>query len=83
MGDLVYSLKYLLFFGNPLLYYYINLNSSIMRCLFSEDIYLSFAIAINFSNIYELVSELFCGEFFLIFLSILLPIKSSVVSAAF
>ena len=36
----------LLFFGIPLLYYYINLNSSIIFCLSCGDIYLSFGISL-------------------------------------
>ena len=34
------------FFGIPLLYYYINLNSSIICCLSCGDIYLSFGISL-------------------------------------
>ena len=36
----------LLFFGIQLLYYYINLNSSMIFCLPCEDIYLSFGISL-------------------------------------
>ena len=72
----------LLFFDIPLLYYYTNLNSSIIYCLFSGDIYLSFGISILFSffNCNSL------GDFFetLVILSaILLPIKSPFASAVF
>ena len=69
MVDLMYCLTNLLFFDISLLYYYSNHNSSIICCLFSGDIYLSF----GFSN-----SFLFCENVFdtLVILSaILLPIK--------
>ena len=75
MVDLVYCLTSLLFFDIPLLYLYINLNLSIIRCLSSGDIYLSFGISVSLST----VSELFCGDFFVI----LLPIKSPFASVAF
>ena len=58
-------------------YYYINLVSSIIFCLSSGDIYLSFGISVSLSN----VSEAFCGDLFVILLATLLPIKSPVASA--
>ena len=73
----------LLFFDIPLLYYYTNLNSSIICFLFSGDIYLSFGFSIS------LLALLFCNslEYFfetLVILSaVLLPIKSAVASAVF
>ena len=42
----MHHLSNLLFFGIPLLYYYINLNSSIICCLSCGDIYLSFGISL-------------------------------------
>ena len=81
MVDLVYCLTSLLFFDIPLLYYYINLRSSIMFCLFSGDICLSVSISVSLS-----VSEVFWGKFletFVILLAMLLPIKSPVASAVF
>ena len=45
MVDLLYCLLNLLFFNIPLLYYYTNINSSVICCLFSGDIYLSFGIS--------------------------------------
>ena len=42
----MHHLTNLLFFGIPLLYYYINLNSSIIFCLYCGDIYLSFGISL-------------------------------------
>ena len=42
----MHYLPNLLFFGIPLLYYYINLNSSIICCLSCGDIYLSFDISL-------------------------------------
>ena len=68
----------LLFFDVPLLYYYINLNSSIICCLFSGDIYLSFGISLLGS-----VFSLFCDEAFVILSAILLLIKSPVAYAVF
>ena len=72
----------LLLFDIPLLYYYTNLNLSIICFLFSAEIYLSFGISI---------SSPFCeynylGNFFetLVILSaVLLPIKLPVASAVF
>ena len=84
MVDLVYYLRNLLFLNIPLLYYYINLRSSIIFCLSSEDIYLSLDISLSCS--FVLVSELFCSELletFVILLAILLPIKSPVASVVF
>ena len=82
----MHHLSNLLFFGIPLLYCYINLNSSIICCLSCGDIYLSFVISLLASfdeNSFECNSF---GDFFeaLVILSaILLPIKSPVASAAF
>ena len=84
MVDLVYCLTNLLFFDVPLLYYYINLRSSIIFCLSSGDIYLSLGISLSCS--FVTVSELFCCKVFEIFVirsGILLPIKLPVVSAEF
>ena len=76
-------LSNLLFFGIPLLYYYINFNSSIICCLSSGDIYLFFGIGISllasfgdnsFENFFETL---------VILSAILLPIKSPVASAVF
>ena len=75
-------LSNLLFFGIPLLYYYINLNSSIICCLSFGDMYLSFGISLLVS--FEGNSS--SCDFFetLVILSaILLPIKSPVASAVF
>ena len=77
MVDLVYYLTNLSFFDIPLLYCYINLRSSIIFYLSSEDIYIS--IGISFSCSFVIVSELFGGEIlesFVILLAILLPVKS-------
>ena len=42
----MHYLSNLLFFGIPLLYYYINLNLSINCCLSCGDIYLPFGISL-------------------------------------
>ena len=42
----MHHLSNLIFFGIPILYYYINLNSSIICCLSCGDIYLSFGISL-------------------------------------
>ena len=60
MVELVHCLTFLLFFDISLLYYYINLRSSIIFCLFSEDVYLSLGISVSLS----IVSEVFCGKSF-------------------
>ena len=80
MVDLLYSLTSLLFFDIPLLYY-IYLNSAILCCLFSGDIYLSFAISVSLSTV--TVSEVFCSDFVAILLAILLSDKSPVASVVF
>ena len=70
----------LLFFDIPLLYCYTNLNSSIIYCLSSGDMYLFFFVVRHFSS--------FCnslGDFkaLVILSAVLLPIKSPVASAVF
>ena len=78
-------LSNLLFFSISLLYYYINLNSSIICCLSFGDIYLSFGISL-LASFYD---NPFGGnslDFFdtlVIFSAILLPIKYPVASAVF
>ena len=77
----MYYLTNLLCFDIPLLYYYINLRSSIIR---SGNIYLSLGIYLLYS--FATVSELFWCEVFETFeiiSTILLPIKSPVASAIF
>ena len=81
MIDSIYYIKSLLFFNIPLFYYHIDLRSSVICCLLSGDIY--FGIFIDFSFVCELISELFCDEYFVILLTISLPIKSPVPSAVF
>ena len=79
-------LSNLLFFGIPLLYYYINLNSSIICCLSFGDIYLSFGISLLISVYDDSSSRGFLKEFFdaLVNLSeILLPTIPLVASAVF
>ena len=82
----MHHLLNLLFFGIPLLYYYINLNSSIICCLSCEAIYLPFGISLlaSFDNNYFECNSL--GGYFetLVTLStVLLPIKSRVAPAVF
>ena len=82
MADLMRHLSNLLFFGIPLLYYYISLNSSIICCLSFREIYLSFGISLLTS--FDCISSLY--DFFdaLVILSaILLPTKSPVAAAVF
>ena len=84
MVDILCYLTNLLFFDIRLLYCYINLISSIIFCLFFQDICLSFGISL--SNLSVIASELFWGEFFEAFVilpALLLPIKSPVASAVF
>ena len=87
MIDLAYYLTNLLFFGVALLYYYINLRSSIISSIFLE-IFLSLGIFLAnpiYSVSFFTRPELFCGIFetFVILTAILLPIKSPVASAEF
>ena len=79
MVDLMYCLANLLFFDIPLLCYYTNLNSSIISCLSSGDIYRSLGIYISF---FALSSKL-VFETLVILSEILLSIKSPVASAVF
>ena len=62
-----------------LLNYYINPNLSIIFCLFSGDIYLSFGISVSLST----VSEIFRGDLFAILLAILLPINGQLLLLLF
>ena len=77
----MHHLSNLLFFGIPLLYYYINLNLSIICCLSCRDIYLSFGISLLASSESNLLGDFF--EKLVILSAILLPIKSPVASAIF
>ena len=82
MADLMRHPSNLLFFGIPLLYYYINLNSSIICCLSFGEIYLSFGISLLTS--FDCISSL--RDFFdaLVILSaILLPTKSQLLQLFF
>ena len=82
----MYYLTNYLFFDILLLDYYTNLNLSIICCLFSDDIYLSFGIALLAFSVECLSFEYNSfGDFeILVILSaILLPIKSSVASVVF
>ena len=86
-GTLVVSSNSLLFFDIPLLcyikYFFINLRSSIIFCLFSADICLSLSICSSFVSIF---SSLSCGKDFetlVIWKAILFPNKSPVASAVF
>ena len=77
----MHQLTNLLLFGTPLLYYYINLNSSIIFCLSCGEIYLCFGIS--------LLATFECGslagffEILVILFAIELPTRSPVASAVF
>ena len=62
-----------------LVYCHINFNWSIICCLFLEMNIFPFGISVSLLS----VSEAFCGDFIVILLEILLPIKSPIVSAVF
>ena len=82
----MHHLLNLLFFGIPLLYYYINLNSSIICCLSCGDIYISFGISLLASfecNSFECNSVEDFFEALVILSAILIPIKSPVPPAVF
>ena len=70
-----------LIFSIPLIYYYINLNSSKNFCLSSGDIYLSFGI--SFLAAFECGSFVGYLEILVILFAIVLPTRSPVASAAF
>ena len=78
---MMHHLTNLLFFGIPLLYYYINLNSSIIFCLFCGDIYLS--VGISLLSAFECGSLAGFFEIFVILSAIELPIRSPLASAVF
>ena len=77
--DVLYN-KFIIF-DIPLLYY-TNLNSSIVCCLFSGDICLSFGVSISFSTVFE-CNSFRDFEISVILSAILLLIKSPVASAVF
>ena len=78
----------LLFFDIPLLYCYTNLNSSIICCLSSGDMYffLGTPFGLALSTSISLLASFFVAFFvetFVILSVILLPIKSPVASVVF
>ena len=77
----MHHLSNLLFFGIPLLYYYFNLNSSIIFCLSCGDIYLYSGISLL--NAFECSSLSVFFEILAISSAILLPTRSPVASAVF
>ena len=83
MVDLMHCPANLLFFDVTLLYCYTNLNSSIICCLFSGDVYLSFGTSISSlaSMFYSSFEEFW--EISVILSAILLAVKSPVASAVF
>ena len=81
MVDLMHHLTNLLFFGIPLLYYYVNLNSSIFFYLSCGDIYLSFGISLLTAIGYGSLVSFF--QILVILFAIVFPTKSPVASAVF
>ena len=82
----MHHLSSLLFFGIPLLYYYINLNSSMICCLSCGDIYLLFGIsllALFGDNSFACNSFGIFFDVLVILSAILLPIESPIASAVF
>ena len=74
-------LSSLLFFVIALLYYHINLNSSIMFCLSCGDIYLSYGVLLLASLEGNSFEDSF--DAFVILSATLLPIKSPGASTVF
>ena len=74
MVDLVCYQTNLLFYDIPLLYCYTNLNSTIICCLSSGDMYLFFGTSISLlaSSFFERVGDF---QTLVIFSAIFLPIK--------
>ena len=68
-------------FDIPLIYYHTSLNSSIICCLFSGDIYFSLFESSSLLTDYKLFCEVF--QTFVILSAFLLPIKSPFASAVF
>ena len=82
----MHHLTNLLFFGIPLLSYYINLNSSIICCLSCGGIYLSFGISLlaSFdSNSFEWDSFAVFFEILITLFASFSPTRSPVASAVF
>ena len=81
----MHYLSNLLFLGILLLYYYINLNSSIIYCLSCGDIYLSFDISLLALFEFNSLDFFECNfvDVLVILSAILLPIRSPVTSAVF
>ena len=77
----MHHLSNLVFFGIPLLCYYINLNSSIIYGLSCGDLYLSFGISLLASFECNSLGDYF--EELVILSAILLPSKSPVASPIF
>ena len=91
MVYLTYHLSNLLFFGIPVLYYYISLNSPIIFCLSFGETYLSFGISLltsfdcisSFRDFFDALVTSFGLGFAVMLSAILLSIKSPVASAVF
>ena len=77
----MHHLTNLLVFSIPLLYCYINLNSSIVFCLSSGDTYLSFGISLL--TTFECCSLVGFFEILVILSAIKLPTRSPLASAVF
>ena len=73
---MMHHLTNLLLFGIPLLHYYINLNSSIIFCLFCGD---SFGISLLAAFQWGSLAGFF--EILVVLFAIVLPTKSLVASA--
>ena len=83
------SNRFIIFWYSILFIFYINLNSSIICCLFSGNLYFCFDYSLSnfmFPASLLAVFELLCGEVFEAFVipsAILSPIKSPFVSVVF
>ena len=76
----MYYVTNLLFFDTPLLYCYTNLNSSIICCLFSGDMYLFLGVTLSTSTSVSSFGNSFVNFFETL---VILSIKSPVTSAVF
>ena len=81
MVDLMHFLTNLLFFDIPLSYCYANLNSSIICCLSSGDMYFFFGLSTSVMLFCNSLEDFF--ETLVILSALLLPIKSLVASPVF
>ena len=89
MNGLVYYVNLVIIFDILVSYYYINLKSLIICCLFSRGVYISLGISLScsiFSVSFATVPEMFCVEVletFVVLSATLSQVKSPIASGVF